>query len=95
MYFLPPEKVFTLRRQLLLHSPQLTFFISWTKSSSSFAVMIELLCSFFDQENYYRECVYAISPEALAECALGGSYETGRQYVEGLWRVHFSLDETE
>ena len=58
-------------------------------------VEIELLCSFFDQENYYRECVYAISPEALAECALGGSYETGRQYVEGLWRVHFSLDETE
>lgn len=58
-------------------------------------VEIELLCSFFDQENYYRECVYAISPEELAECTLGGSCETGRQYVKGPWRVHFILDETE
>ena len=45
-----------------------------------------------EEGTVYRDAVYDVTPEALADCVLAGRFATGGQLLQGDWQVTFRLD---
>ena len=45
-----------------------------------------------EEGTVYRDAVYDVTPEALADCVLAGRFATGGQMLQGDWQVTFRLD---